>query len=241
MHEKAWTLSAPCWPSAGPGLPTTGVTELMTSFCYHAKTILTIERIGLLSEIRNELDFDVVRQKLALYIKSGTGYALPTDSHRTPYKPRDRRKAATVSQDGSSTILASRLRRRATLVATSKQDWHLADQVGVVRPQPAASYQRNLKGQQRNPSKESNDVKTVEEEIELRVYRVSADILIEKQRGDAFSRCTVEALGRNGDAENTRRQGGVGTLLAEPLRLSGSQHILAAPQAFGTSTNTDNI
>ncbi|GBP71641.1 Homeotic protein spalt-major [Eumeta japonica] len=45
----------------------------------------------------------------------------------------------------------------------------------------------------RNPLKESNEVKTIEEEIELAVYRISAETLIEKQRDDEFCRRTVEA------------------------------------------------
>ncbi|GBP81885.1 hypothetical protein EVAR_87022_1 [Eumeta japonica] len=50
----------------------------------------------------------------------------------------------------------------------------------------------------RNSLEESNVVKTVEEEIELEVYRVSAETLIERQRDDEFFRCTVEASDRNG-------------------------------------------
>ncbi|GBP19680.1 hypothetical protein EVAR_75652_1 [Eumeta japonica] len=45
---------------------------------------------------------------------------------------------------------------------------------------------------------DSNEVKTVEEEIELTVYRISAETLMERQRVDEFCRRTVEALVRNG-------------------------------------------
>ncbi|GBP46596.1 hypothetical protein EVAR_95058_1 [Eumeta japonica] len=115
----------------------------------------------------------------------------------------------------------------------------------------------------RNPLKDSNEVKTVEEEIELAVYRISAETLIERQRGEEFCRRTVEALGRNRGRyrdflvrnevlykrigwlghrkemlKNTRGRGGARRVLAEPLRLSGGRHLLAAPQAFGTSTNS---
>ncbi|GBP71972.1 Retrovirus-related Pol polyprotein from transposon 412 [Eumeta japonica] len=49
-----------------------------------------------------------------------------------------------------------------------------------------------------NPLKDSNEVKTVEEEMELAVYRISAETLIERQRDDEFCRHTVEALRKNG-------------------------------------------
>ncbi|GBP37623.1 hypothetical protein EVAR_34660_1 [Eumeta japonica] len=38
--------------------------------------------------------------------------------------------------------------------------------------------------------------------------------------------------------KNTRGRGGARRVLAEPLRLSGGRHLLAAPQAFGTFTNS---
>ncbi|GBP09543.1 hypothetical protein EVAR_76553_1 [Eumeta japonica] len=143
--------------------------------------------------------------------------------------------------------------------------------------------------EQKGMHPDSNEVKTVEEEIELAVYRISAETLIERQRSDEFCRRTVEALRRNGDAsgkkkrtlptspqdndptgtkqriqvnkknktqtgqqrssslsqgvlkpmlKNTRGRGGARRVLAEPLWLSGGRHLLAAPQAFGTSTNS---
>ncbi|GBP30234.1 hypothetical protein EVAR_94543_1 [Eumeta japonica] len=41
------------------------------------------------------------------------------------------------------------------------------------------------------------------------------------------------------DAENNRGRGGTGRVLAERLRLSAGRHLLAAPEAFGTSTNSN--
>ncbi|GBP18847.1 hypothetical protein EVAR_93277_1 [Eumeta japonica] len=51
----------------------------------------------------------------------------------------------------------------------------------------------------RNILKESTEVKSEEEEIQLVVYKISAETLIEKQIGDKFGRFAVEELSRNGE------------------------------------------
>ncbi|GBP42692.1 hypothetical protein EVAR_21967_1 [Eumeta japonica] len=76
----------------------------------------------------------------------------------------------------------------------------------------------------RNPLKESNEVKTVDEEIELPVYRISTETLIERQRDDEFCKHAVEW--RNGgrsdlDPELPRRPsaGGERQRPPSPIRL----------------------
>ncbi|GBP48744.1 hypothetical protein EVAR_32762_1 [Eumeta japonica] len=49
--------------------------------------------------------------------------------------------------------------------------------------------------------KENNDLKSVEEEIELAVYRIAVRILVEKQSSDELCGFSVEALERNKDNE----------------------------------------
>ncbi|GBP24954.1 hypothetical protein EVAR_12621_1 [Eumeta japonica] len=49
----------------------------------------------------------------------------------------------------------------------------------------------------RNPLEESKEVKTVENEIELAVYMISAEKQTEKKRYDEFCRCNLEALAQS--------------------------------------------
>ncbi|GBP89228.1 hypothetical protein EVAR_60353_1 [Eumeta japonica] len=74
------------------------------------------------------------------------------------------------------------------------------------------------------------------------VYRISAEALMERQRDDESCRRTSLSIFHFYFSllapPRPRRRGGARRVLAEPLRFSGGRHLLAAPQAFGTSTNS---
>ncbi|GBP41787.1 Retrovirus-related Pol polyprotein from transposon 412 [Eumeta japonica] len=59
----------------------------------------------------------------------------------------------------------------------------------------------------------------------------------EKEVEKYIASCRV-SLERKKMLKNTLGRGGARRALVEPLRLSGGRHLLAAPQAFGTSTNS---